>query len=145
MLLLLSHDIMITPYLLRITPYHAICCALPSLTAECCAWLTHIHYMNTYMPSMPFISHTHRYMDKQSIRINTASLMLVKEHLSYFAPQSEITPKHYLAGISNSTVSSVLSHWVLPYFAVASAPFETCLLERAGKALNVREPAHWQR
>jgi hypothetical protein len=24
MLLLLSHDIMITPYLLRITPYHAI-------------------------------------------------------------------------------------------------------------------------
>jgi hypothetical protein len=25
---------MITPYLLRITPYHAICCALPSLTAE---------------------------------------------------------------------------------------------------------------
>jgi hypothetical protein len=74
MLLLLSHDIMITPYLLRITPYHAICCALPSLTAECCAWLTHIHYMNTYMPSMPFISHTHRYMDKQSIRINTASL-----------------------------------------------------------------------
>jgi hypothetical protein len=30
---------------------------LPSLTAECCAWLTHIHYMNTYMPSMPFISH----------------------------------------------------------------------------------------
>jgi hypothetical protein len=26
-------------------------------------------------------------------------------------------------------VSSVLSHWVLPYFAVASAPFETCLLE----------------
>jgi hypothetical protein len=24
---------------------------------------------------------------------------------------------------------SVLSHWVLPYFAVASAPFETCLLE----------------
>jgi hypothetical protein len=27
-------------------------------------------------------------------------------------------------------VSSVLSHWVLPYFAVASAPFETCLLER---------------
>jgi hypothetical protein len=58
MLLLLSHDIMITPYLLRITPYHAICCALPSLTAECCAWLTHIHYMNTYMPSMPLISHT---------------------------------------------------------------------------------------
>jgi hypothetical protein len=29
-------------------------------------------------------------------------------------------------------VSSVLSHWVLPYFAVASAPFETCLLERRG-------------
>jgi ATP-dependent helicase YprA (DUF1998 family) len=32
--------------------------------------------------------------------------------------------------ISNSIVSSVLSHWVLPYFAVASAPFETCLLEK---------------
>jgi hypothetical protein len=59
MLLLLSHDIMITPYLLWITTYHAIDCALPIMTVECCAWLTHIHYMNTYMPSMPFISHTH--------------------------------------------------------------------------------------
>jgi hypothetical protein len=29
-------------------------------------------------------------------------------------------------------VSSVLSHWVLPLFAVASAPFETCLLESFG-------------
>jgi hypothetical protein len=35
-----------------------------------------IHYMNTYMPSMPFISHMHRYMGKQSIHINTASLQL---------------------------------------------------------------------
>jgi hypothetical protein len=55
---------MIMPSLLRITPYHAIDCTLPSLTVECCAWLTHIHYMNTYMPSMPFMSHMHRYMDK---------------------------------------------------------------------------------
>jgi hypothetical protein len=78
MLLLLSHDIMIMPYLLQITPYHAIDCALPIMTVECCAWLTHIHYMNTYMPSMPLISHTHRYMDKQSIHINTTSLQLVK-------------------------------------------------------------------
>jgi hypothetical protein len=139
MLLLLSHDIMITPCLLRITPYHAICCALPSLTAECCAWLTHIHYMNTYMPSMPFISHMHRYMDKQSIRINTASWQNNK--ISSFAPQSKITTKHYLAGISNSIVSSVLSHWVLPYFAVASAPFETCLLESCMvKIMNILFP-----
>ena len=40
-------------------------------------------------------------------------------------PQSVITyHKHYLASIFNSIVSSVLSHWVLPYYTVVSAPFE---------------------
>ena len=32
--------------------------------------------------------------------------------------------KHCLASILNSIVSSVLSHWVLPHYAVVSAPFE---------------------
>ena len=32
--------------------------------------------------------------------------------------------KHCLASIFNSIVSSVLSHWVLPHYAVVSAPFE---------------------
>jgi hypothetical protein len=40
----------------------------------------------------------------------------------------------------------LLSHWVLPYFVVASAPFETCLLETMfpnnsdGAFLNQHEP-----
>ena len=32
--------------------------------------------------------------------------------------------KHCLASVLNSIVSSVLSHWVLPHYAVVSAPFE---------------------
>ena len=45
--------------------------------------------------------------------------------ISSLAPQSVITyNKHCLASILNSIVSSVLSHWVLPHYAVVSAPFE---------------------
>jgi hypothetical protein len=67
------------------------------------------------------IVHTYKYGQPSAGKIT-------QQVLSH--PKSEITTQHYLAGISNSIVSSVLSHWVLPYFAVASAPFETCLLER---------------
>ena len=57
------------------------------------------------------------------LRINIRDLL--PENISSLAPQSVITyHKHYLASILNSIVSSVLSHWVLPYYAVVSAPFE---------------------
>jgi hypothetical protein len=48
MILLLSHDIMITPYLLRITPYHTIDCTLPIMTAECCACMAYSYSLYEY-------------------------------------------------------------------------------------------------
>ena len=58
------------------------------------------------------------------LHINTGSYVY-PGIISSLAPQSVITyNKHCLASILNSIVSSVLSHWVLPHYAVVSAPFE---------------------
>ena len=57
------------------------------------------------------------------LRINIRDLL--PRIQGFLAPQSVITyHKHCLASILNSIVSSILSHWVLPHYAVVSAPFE---------------------
>ena len=67
--------------------------------------------------------HLHTYKDKQSFTYKYQGL--IPWNISPLAPQSVITyNKHCLASIFNSIVSSVLSHWVLPHYAVVSAPFE---------------------
>ena len=60
------------------------------------------------------------YKDKQSFTYKYR--VLYPGNISFLAPQSVIT--YCLASILNSIVSSVLSHWVLPHYAVVSAPFE---------------------
>ena len=63
------------------------------------------------------------YKDKQSFTYKYR--VLHPGMISSLTPQSVITyNKHSLASILNSIVSSVLSHWVLPHYAVVSAPFE---------------------
>ena len=63
------------------------------------------------------------YKDKQSFTYKYQ--VLYPGIISSLAPQSVITyKKHSLTSILNSIVSSVLSHWVLPHYAVVSALFE---------------------
>ena len=67
-----------------------------------------------YGPFMPFMASSMYTRTNSPLHINTGSYT-----------QSVITyNKHSLASILNSIVSSVLSHWVLPHYAVVSAPFE---------------------
>ena len=78
------------------------------------------HSFGTFHALYSFL---HTYKDKQSFTYKYQGLTPL--NISSLAPQSVITyHKHCLASILNSIVSSVLSHWVLPHYAVVSAPFE---------------------
>ena len=79
-----------------------------------------IHFFGIFHALYSFYAHT-RINNPLCINIRD----LLPEITSSLAPQSVITyNKHCLASILNSIVSSVLSHWVLPYYAVVFAPFK---------------------